>query len=175
VPRKVFTREVLSSADVNELLMDQAFMRFDSAAQRAVEIPTPAEGMLTYLEDVNRAELFVVAGATGAWVEVFGATSAPTEVIYQSGWAGYTEPTIGFVGLRYWKRGGVVTVSGAIQAGAAIAGLAPICTLPAGFRPPAAVQAFPVDFHVLPSGVVWSSSARASGYIASISATFVVA
>lgn len=57
--RKVFApATVLTAADVNNFLMDQAVMVFADAAERDTEIPTPTEGMVTYLEDTNALEFF---------------------------------------------------------------------------------------------------------------------
>lgn len=52
--RKLFTRERLTSADLNGYLMDQTVMAFDTALARDAAIPTPTEGMVVYLRDVNR-------------------------------------------------------------------------------------------------------------------------
>jgi uncharacterized lipoprotein NlpE involved in copper resistance len=67
MPRKVFTAgEVLTAADVNSNLMDQAVMTFTNAAARTSAIPSPVEGMLTYLADVD---LFQFYNGT-IWVNV---------------------------------------------------------------------------------------------------------
>ena len=59
MPRKVFTAgEVLTSADVNEYLMDQAVMSFAGTAARGSAIGTATEGMLTYLADSDSFEFF---------------------------------------------------------------------------------------------------------------------
>lgn len=59
MPRKVFTAgEVLAASDVNSFLMDQSVMTFANSAARDTAIPTPIEGMVTYLEDTNSLELF---------------------------------------------------------------------------------------------------------------------
>jgi hypothetical protein len=50
VPRKIFVAgEILTAADVNSNLMDQAVMVFDDATARTTAIPSPIEGMVTYL------------------------------------------------------------------------------------------------------------------------------
>lgn len=54
--RKVFTRETLGSAELNGYLMDQAVMRFASASARAAAIPSPSQGMVTYLDSTKRVE-----------------------------------------------------------------------------------------------------------------------
>jgi hypothetical protein len=57
--RKVFTAgEVLAAADVNNFLMDQSVMSFAGTAARGSAIPTPVEGMVTYLEDTDSLQMF---------------------------------------------------------------------------------------------------------------------
>jgi hypothetical protein len=59
MPRKVFdSGEVLSATDVNTFLMDQMVMTFAGTAARGSAIPTPSEGMLTYLADTNTFEFY---------------------------------------------------------------------------------------------------------------------
>ena len=59
MPRKVFVAgEILTAADVNTNLMDQAVMVFDDDAARTTAIPTPSEGMVTYLKDTDAVEKF---------------------------------------------------------------------------------------------------------------------
>jgi hypothetical protein len=58
--------EVLTAADVNGYLMDQAVMVFDDSAARGSAIPTPSEGMLAYLKDTNAIEKYDGA----AWVNI---------------------------------------------------------------------------------------------------------
>jgi hypothetical protein len=59
VPRKVFVAgEILTAADVNANLMDQAVMVFDDAAARTTAIPSPTEGMVTYLKDTDSVDKF---------------------------------------------------------------------------------------------------------------------
>lgn len=61
--RKIWTRETLSSADVQDYLMDQAVMTFPSAAARDVAIPAPTEGMHCFLDDADLTQVF----RAGAW------------------------------------------------------------------------------------------------------------
>ncbi len=57
--RKTFTAgEILTSADVNSFLMDQTVMVFDDSAARGSAIPTPSEGMTTYLKSDDAVEFF---------------------------------------------------------------------------------------------------------------------
>jgi len=59
VPRKVFVAgEILTAADVNANLMDQAVMVFDDAAARTTAIPSPIEGMVTYLKSADLVEIY---------------------------------------------------------------------------------------------------------------------
>lgn len=56
--RKLFTRATLSSADVQGYLMDQSVMVFASASARTAAVTGPTEGMVTYLKDVKRLEVY---------------------------------------------------------------------------------------------------------------------
>jgi hypothetical protein len=68
VPRKVFVAgEILTAADVNTNLMDQAVMVFDDSAARGSAIPSPSEGMVTYLKDTDQLEKY-----TTDWVAAGG-------------------------------------------------------------------------------------------------------
>ena len=54
MPRKIFTNgDVLPASDVNTYLMDQAVMTFANSTARTTAIPTPSQGMVTYLVDVD--------------------------------------------------------------------------------------------------------------------------
>jgi hypothetical protein len=50
--------EVLLAQDVNDFLMDQSVMNFATSAARSSAIPTPTEGMTTYVQDRNQIETF---------------------------------------------------------------------------------------------------------------------
>jgi hypothetical protein len=75
-----FTRQTLASTDVQQYLMDQAVMAFDSASQRDAELVAPQPGMHCYLRDTDTTYVRV---ASGAWLPLgrfLGALSAwPTE------------------------------------------------------------------------------------------------
>jgi hypothetical protein len=59
MPRKTFVAgEILTAADVNTNLMDQTVMVFAGTAARGSAIPSPSEGMVTYLEDVNQVQAY---------------------------------------------------------------------------------------------------------------------
>jgi hypothetical protein len=58
MPRQVFTAgEILTAANMNDL-SDQTVMVFDDAAARTTAIPSPIEGMVTYLKDTNEVEKY---------------------------------------------------------------------------------------------------------------------
>lgn len=73
--RTFIAGEVLTAAQVNDYLMDQAVMRFSGSAARAASITAPTEGMVTYLDDVNRVEYYDGA----AWTPI-----SPTDVVRDS-------------------------------------------------------------------------------------------
>ena len=57
--RKTFVAsEILTAADVNSFLMDQSVMVFDDSAARTTAIPTPTEGMVTYLKSDDQVTVF---------------------------------------------------------------------------------------------------------------------
>jgi hypothetical protein len=59
LPRKTFVaNEILTAADVNDFLMDQSVMVFAGTAARGSAIPSPSEGMVTYLEDADTVQVF---------------------------------------------------------------------------------------------------------------------
>ena len=54
---KVFTNgSVLNASEINDNLMRQSVMVFSNSTTRAAALTVPLEGMLTWLEDVNRYE-----------------------------------------------------------------------------------------------------------------------
>jgi hypothetical protein len=68
---KVFTNgSTLQASEVNDNLMRQAVATFSNAAARTAAITAPSEGMLTYLEDVDRYDHW----NGSAWVSPFGMT-----------------------------------------------------------------------------------------------------
>ena len=57
--KKTFVNgDVLTASEVNTYLMEQAVMRFASAAARTTAIPSATEGMVTYLMDTNAVEIY---------------------------------------------------------------------------------------------------------------------
>jgi hypothetical protein len=59
MPRKVFEGfTTLDAEDVNEFLMDQAVMSFAGTAARGSAIPTPSDGMASWLQDSDQLEIY---------------------------------------------------------------------------------------------------------------------
>jgi hypothetical protein len=76
--RKVFTAgEVLAAADVNSFLMDQSVMSFAGTAARGSAIPSPVEGMVSYLEDSNLLSIYDGSN----WKNSVGATGGILKVV----------------------------------------------------------------------------------------------
>lgn len=100
MPRKVFVAgEILTAADVNTNLMDQAVMSFAGSAARGSAIPSPTAGMVTFLSDVNRLERY-----TTSWGPVNTAFTAGTIITATN--ASWTIPTLGAPIVRVTAIGG---------------------------------------------------------------------
>jgi hypothetical protein len=70
------TGDVLTAAQVNTFLMEQAVMRFaDSAARTAALSGVLAEGMVSYLQDTNTLEVYDGSGWVGATGDITGLTA----------------------------------------------------------------------------------------------------
>jgi hypothetical protein len=68
---KTFTAgEVLTAADVNSYLMQQAVLVFASDAARTSAVASPTEGMLSYLKDTDTVQSY----SGSAWADVGGAS-----------------------------------------------------------------------------------------------------
>jgi hypothetical protein len=71
MPRKTFIDgDTLPASDLNNFLMNQSVMTFATSAARATAIPTPTEGMLTYLNDEDVYE----AWTGSVWASPMGLT-----------------------------------------------------------------------------------------------------
>lgn len=72
MPRKVFSAgETLLASDVNTYLANQSVMVFDDAAARTTAIPSPIEGMVTYVKDLDLVQVW----DGSEWDEVSGGGS----------------------------------------------------------------------------------------------------
>jgi hypothetical protein len=70
-----FTR--LDASDVNTYLMDQSVMTFGGTAARGSAIPTPVEGMVTYLNDIDALSVYNgTEFVTNRPIMTFGGTAA---------------------------------------------------------------------------------------------------
>ena len=64
---KVFTNgSPLPASDLNTFLMNQSVIVFSNSTARSAALTAPTEGMVTYLEDTNKLEVYTGA----AWVDV---------------------------------------------------------------------------------------------------------
>lgn len=79
--RKVFTAgEVLTAAAVQGFLMDQAVMVFASSAARSSAIPTPDEGMFTFLKDTDQFQYWTGSAYENVSVSISGGTAGQAYV-----------------------------------------------------------------------------------------------
>ena len=62
--------QVLTAAQVNSYLMNQAVMTFADAAARTTALPAPTAGMMSFLEDL--AQVQVYSGAVLGWTAITG-------------------------------------------------------------------------------------------------------
>ena len=69
--------EVLTAANVQDYLQDQAVMKFASAAARAAALPSPSQGMMSFLNDTGVVETYY-----SAW----NATTNPGGKTAGAGW-----------------------------------------------------------------------------------------
>jgi hypothetical protein len=113
--RKVFTAgEVLAAADVNSFLMDQSVMSFAGTAARGSAIPSPVEGMVAYLEDLNLLTTY----NGSSWTTVANAGTASynlAQTVYFTSSGTFTKATYP------WLRAMKVRVQGAGGGGAGCA------------------------------------------------------
>jgi len=81
--RKTFVGgDILLASELNGFLMDQAVMVFDDAADRTTAIPSPSEGMVTYLKDTNSIDKYVTS-----WVPASnGFTASQTITATNASW-----------------------------------------------------------------------------------------
>lgn len=85
MPRKVFANgNPLPASDLNTYLMDQSVMTFADSAARSAAIPSPTEGMITYLNDTNKVEVYT--GSPLAWTDINDNSAAiPKSVVTTTG------------------------------------------------------------------------------------------
>jgi hypothetical protein len=104
MPRKQFTPgEVLSAADVNTFLMDQAVMTFADSDARGSAIGTATEGMVTYLADTDAYEYWDGA----AYVPLVSVSSPSNTAVT----ANYTPVLANAGGFVYSTSSSAITVT----------------------------------------------------------------
>lgn len=69
--------EILTAANVNDYLMDQAVMTFADAAARTAALPSPSAGMMTYLVDTSSVEVWDGT----EFVEIAGSSNVASDAI----------------------------------------------------------------------------------------------
>jgi hypothetical protein len=152
--RKVFGSETLSSAEVQGYLMDQSVMVFTGTAQRAAELPAPAEGMVCVLTDTDQVQ----QRRNGAWIDL-GAVPPVAVTLDGTKLANFGG---GIRTARVWAQGRTVFCSGLVKMLAAQGTTleVSVATIPAGFRPveretfPTLSSAAPLRLDVYPTGDV---------------------
>ena len=105
--RKTFVAgDILTASQVNDFLMDQSTMVFDTEAARGSAIAAPTEGMITYINSGDRAEgLYTYTG--GVWVSArtalpgFSATNSAAQTITANAF------TVVTLGTETYDHGGV--------------------------------------------------------------------
>ena len=107
MPYKDFTvGQVLTSAEVDQFLMQQAVMVFDNASARSSALGTVvSEGMVTYLKDTDALQQYngSVWGPVG--VDSFTTTGTAGALLVSSGTAGVVWSTRGQVGQTILSNG----------------------------------------------------------------------
>jgi hypothetical protein len=100
--RQVFTAgEILTAANMNDL-SDQTVMVFDDSAARGSAIPTPSEGMVTYLKDTDAIEKYTtdwVPAAPGKILQVVSTTKTDTFTTSSTDFADVTGLTVSITPL----------------------------------------------------------------------------
>jgi len=112
--RKTFaSNTVLTAADVQDFLMDQSVMVFTNAAARGSAIPSPTEGMVSYLTASDSLEPF----NGSSWVSAAGVSSGNAilngafEINQRNFTSSTVSATFGFDRWRTSQSGGTVTYS----------------------------------------------------------------
>lgn len=91
MPRKTFTAgSILTATDLNTYLSNQAVNTFTNTADRTASIPSPTIGMVSWLNDVSRLDLYSTdTGSLGSptWLPLFRPTAQITGAGAQTGWS----------------------------------------------------------------------------------------
>jgi hypothetical protein len=104
MPRKTFAPgEVLAAADVNTFLMDQSVMTFADSAARGSAIPSPTEGMVTYLDDTKAIEVFNGTSFTGVGGGGAATTNAIINGAFEINQRSFSSSTAAGFGFDRWN------------------------------------------------------------------------
>lgn len=109
---KVFSNgDALTGAELNTYLMNQSVIQFASTTARDAAIPSPAEGQLVWLQDVNKYVYYTGS----AWADLITPASNPNQVIngaFDIWQRGTSFSTFGFTADRWgygWSGGTGIT------------------------------------------------------------------
>ena len=105
---------VIASADMN-LAIGQGVLRFSSASQRTTQLPSPSEGMISWLEDLNRLEIYYssawrIFGSMRQGNIAFAAKSVAANTSVKLPYASTTGGAAGKPGRATWTTAGDITV-----------------------------------------------------------------
>jgi hypothetical protein len=110
MPFKTFAAgEILTSANVNDYLMEQSISTFANVAARTSDIPSPSEGQLAYTADTD---IFSYWDGS-AWIPI----------VYGSSWTAFTPSTTGITAgngtfdFAYARHGKTIFLRGAFTLG----------------------------------------------------------
>lgn len=107
MPYKDFTvGQVLTSAEVDQYLMQQAVMVFDNASARSSALGTVvAEGMVTYLKDTDIVQQYNGTAWAPVGVDSFTTTGSAGAVLISNGTAGVVWSSAGQAGQTIISNG----------------------------------------------------------------------
>jgi len=116
---------ILTASAVNTYFMDQAVMTFTSASDRSSQLPSPVEGMISYLSDTDTLEIFTrtTTSATNAWQPLGGKPTynASVSITPATGWSVTAEGATNGGGFNlfgnFQRTGANITVTSNVVAG----------------------------------------------------------
>lgn len=84
MPKKTFVNgNVLTDTDLNTYLMNQSVMTFADSTARASAIPSPTQGMVTYLQDTSVLQVYGTAWANVVPDPVVPTLTSSTATAYE--------------------------------------------------------------------------------------------
>lgn len=91
MPKKTFTSgSVLSAGDLNTFLMDQSVPTFATTTDRNTAIPSPTEGMMSYVQDIDSLQVYssTTSGSALGWRNVRSSATTSTSIAVgaSTGW-----------------------------------------------------------------------------------------